>query len=219
MVTESESSTDVICDLVLPWKKTFLKKWLNESTFKSSLEGPERSGWTGGRVQGPHLAGTLKEGKWVWVEVKVGSDPITTGKKVEMKEKKRRGWDRGCSPGKQDMERNNLNSSLYASLSSLAKHFQRFHEASPGSKHIWDSIKGRGLTLCLCSTAGERWLNKRKGRKLRQMQSRMEACQILQKQRYNYIWKHTCKINCFILPTMRNVQRPPRSTRGGHKAK
>lgn len=186
MVTESESSTDVICDLVLPWKKTFLKKWLNESTFKRSLEGPEGSGWTGGRVQGPHLAGTLKEGKWVWVEVKVGSDPITTGKKVEMKEKKRRGRDRGCSPGKQDVEGNNLNTiSLNPSCSILAKHFRRFHEASPGSKHIWDSIKGKDLTLCLRSTADERWLNKRNRRKLTQMQSRMEACQILQKQRYS----------------------------------
>lgn len=184
MVTESESSTDVICDLVLPWKKTFLKKWLNESTFKRSLEGPERSGWTGGRVQGPHLAGTLKEGKWVWVEVKVGSDPITTGKKVEIKEKKRRGRDRGCSPGTQDVERNNRNTvSLNPSLSILAKHFRRFHEASPGSEHIWDSIKGKDLTLSR-STADECWLNNRNGRKLTQMQSRMEACQIPQKQRY-----------------------------------
>lgn len=183
MVTESESSTDVICDLVLPWKKTFLKKWLNESTFKRSLKGPERSGWTGGRVQGPHLAGTLKEGKWVWVEVKVGSDPITTGKKVEMKEKKRR--DRGCSPGKQHEERNNLNTiSLNPSLSILAKHFQRVREASPGSKHIWDSIKGKDLTLCRRSSTHERWPNKSNGRKLTQMQTRMEARQLLQKQRY-----------------------------------
>lgn len=145
MVTESESSTDVICDLVLPWKKTFLKKWLNESTFKRSLEGLERSGWTGGRVQGPHLAGTLKEGKWVWVEVKVGSGPITTGKKVEMMQKKRRGRDRGSSPGSRT-ERNNPNTiPLNPSLSILAKHFQRIHEASPGSKHIWDSIKGKDL--------------------------------------------------------------------------
>lgn len=67
MVTESESSSDVICDLVLPWKKkSFLKKWLNESTFKRSLEGPQWSGLAGGRVQGPHLAQTLDGGKWVW---------------------------------------------------------------------------------------------------------------------------------------------------------
>lgn len=28
MVTESESSTDVICDLALPWKKNFLKEMI-----------------------------------------------------------------------------------------------------------------------------------------------------------------------------------------------
>lgn len=106
-------------------KNTFLKKWLNENTFKRSLEGPEQSGRTGGRVQGPHLAGTLKEGKWVWVEVKVGSDPITTSRKVELREEKRSVWDRGGSPGKQDVQRNNPKTiSLHPSLSILAKHFQ-----------------------------------------------------------------------------------------------
>lgn len=68
------------CDLwppTAPEKKAFffllfLKKWLNESTYRKSLEGREWSGWTGGRVQGPHLAQTLKEGTMGWREGRGG---------------------------------------------------------------------------------------------------------------------------------------------------
>lgn len=119
--------------------------------------------------------------------MKVGSDPITTSRKVELKEEKRRVWDRGGSPGKQDVERNNPTPFPYTlhfpSLQNISRGFMgpllganisEIQLKEKASQSYW----AKGAKRCLCSTADERRENKRNGHNLTHTLDIMEVCQV-----------------------------------------